>query len=720
MYVTRTIAASFFALSLSALGSAVYGQQQTEEVIVHGELQKKELLHTSDSISLIDAEELKTRDAKNLEDVLNLAPNVNFATGASRGRFIQIRGIGEDSEFVAPVNPSVGVVMDGIDMTGIATGVTTLDAQQVEIFRGPQGTLYGANALAGMINVVGHAPDADTEFSAAIGTGNYNSYNAKAMFNTALGDGSGWRIAAQKNVSDGFIKDAYLHRHDTNNIDETSVRNALHFGSADKLSADLITWWIDVDNGYDAFSLDNNRTTLSDQPGQDTQKTLANALQLHLNSLSFATLEAVLSRAHSKINYGYDEDWSYRDICPENSACAYWQYSTTDDYQRDNDNTAIDLRLSSKDLSSALRWTLGTYYRKQSVSLLRTYTNNDPDSDFYGPITNPEVTRYNSDYRTDNSALYGQADIDLSERLTLIGGLRYEVRQADFNDSQNSRFSPRDNLWGGKLSLEYTNSADNLDYILLSRGYKAGGFNPDPSLDNDIKLFDPESMINVEVGNKGRWLGGRLQAQTSIFYQWRKDIQVSQSRAYPDNGAFVFVEYLDNAAAGVNYGIENELRWRASEHWTLFSSLGLLRTEYRDFINLSHVDRNEQTGEGYDMSGRDQAHAPHWQYFVAAEYAFGEALSLRVESEGKDAYYFSESHNKKSHSYELLNARLNWDIKNTEISLWIRNIFNKTVDTRGFFFSNDFGNDPRKLYAPETYTQKGAPRTFGVDLNWSY
>ena len=97
---------------------------------------------------MIDAEVISQRNSNHLEQILALAPNVNFAAGASRGRYFQIRGIGERSQFVDPLNPSVGTYVDGIDFTGFGGAATLLDINQVEVLRGSQGTRFGANALA--------------------------------------------------------------------------------------------------------------------------------------------------------------------------------------------------------------------------------------------------------------------------------------------------------------------------------------------------------------------------------------------------------------------------------------------------------------------------------------------------------------------------------------------------------------------------------------------
>ena len=114
------------------------------EIVVTAELLEDNVLQLPNSVTVISDELIQQRRAQHLEDLLNLAPNVNFATGASRGRFLQIRGIGERSEFQEPIINSVGIVVDGIDLTGIGTVASTLDVQQVEILRGPQGTLFGA------------------------------------------------------------------------------------------------------------------------------------------------------------------------------------------------------------------------------------------------------------------------------------------------------------------------------------------------------------------------------------------------------------------------------------------------------------------------------------------------------------------------------------------------------------------------------------------------
>ena len=140
------------------LAQETQSQSRIDEIVVTAEFNDIDAYNISSSISVITENDIFKRNANHLEDLLFITPNVNYSSGASRGKFYQIRGIGERSEFTEPVNYSVGVIIDGIDFTGIALGASTFDVKQVEVLRGPQGTLYGANALAGLINIVSNDP----------------------------------------------------------------------------------------------------------------------------------------------------------------------------------------------------------------------------------------------------------------------------------------------------------------------------------------------------------------------------------------------------------------------------------------------------------------------------------------------------------------------------------------------------------------------------------
>ncbi len=135
-----------------------------EEVIVTAGFRDNSLLDSTGSLSVVGIDDISQRGADHLEEVLNLAPNVSFSSGGSRARFLQMRGVGDLEQFVDPKHfPSVGITVDDISLSGSANAALLMDTQQIEILRGPQGTRFGTNALAGMVNITTNAPSEELE-----------------------------------------------------------------------------------------------------------------------------------------------------------------------------------------------------------------------------------------------------------------------------------------------------------------------------------------------------------------------------------------------------------------------------------------------------------------------------------------------------------------------------------------------------------------------------
>lgn len=694
-----------------------------ETLIVTAELEDSNVLELANSVTVIDAKIIQARNAQHLSDLFNLAPNVNFATGASRGRFIQIRGIGERSEFKEPVNYSVGVVLDGIDLTGISTAATTLDLQQIEILRGPQGTLYGANGLAGMINLVSNSPTKNFYSKLSASVESFGGQEMSGVVSGPLSENSGYRFALKRISADGYMRNDFLNQDDTNNIDELSLRGKIVAQLNQDLELTTSVFFADIDNGYDAFSLDSNRRTLSDQPGFDRQKTNAIAINLDWQFDNNTWLESILSFADSDLDYAYDEDWSHTGIC-DATACDSdlagfdWWYSSFDQYQRDNDNLSLDVKLHSADNDNSqlsLNWVAGFYFRDQQVDLTRQYTFQEND--------------FTSQLDSRNIALYGQLEIPFADQLTLVSGLRFERRSADYFDNNNATFSPDENLWGGKLSVEYQYEPSKMVYGLISRGYKNGGFNTDGSIAVENRVYDTEFMWNYEAGIKGLWLDDRLTMQAAIFYQDRKDIQTKQSIVRSlDSGLLVqenglcpcsFTDLIGNAATGSSVGLEIETSLQATDNLRLYSTLGLLNAEFKQFLSYTHVNADLEVIPPIpvDMNGRDVAHAPNHQLVFGGNYYFNDNLSINPEIESKDSFYFSDRHDVKSDTYQLVNLRLIYQQTDWRVSVYVNNAFDKDIQTRGF---GSFGNDPRNFYARGEYFQFAAPRVLGVSFSHEF
>ena len=240
-------------------------------------------------------------------------------------------------------------------------------------------------------------------------------------------------------------------------------------------------------------------------------------------------------------------------------------------------------------------------------------------------------------------------------------------------------------------------------YGLISRGYKVGGFNADNALPTNLQEFDTEYLWNYEVGSKTNWLDNSLQTQVSVFFQQRDEAQIKGNRTVSNpGGGTSFFDFTANADEAYSYGLEAEARWSVNSSTTLFGSLGLLNTKLKD------------SNAAFD--GRDAAQSPNYQYTIGANFNHGKGWFSGLDVEGKDVYFFSDSHDQKSDAYTLLNARVGYKTKDWNVTLWGRNLTDQDTYVRGFYF----GNDPRIGYAAATYTQLGAPRQIGITAKLNF
>jgi outer membrane receptor protein involved in Fe transport len=653
------------------------------EIVVTADLRERNELDTASSVSVVTEQVITARAAQHIEDLLHTIPNVNYTSGSNRSRFFQIRGIGERSQFVGPLNPSVGFLVDNVDFSGAGTIATLMDVEQVEVLRGPQGTRYGANALAGLINVKTNDPADYFGAKLKLSAAEFNTQTFGAMLTGPLGDSVQARLVAESHESDGYYENDFLGKDDTNGRDELTIRAKVHVDVSDTWNLDMSLSKVDVDNGYDAFTLDNTRDTLSDEPGHDRQDSTSFAIDSTWN-LSLFDVRAIASVADSDIEYGFDEDWTYTGIHP-------WGYTSTDNYIRERDTRSLEVRLVSNEdgliFGGSTSWVVGFYSLFSEESLTREYT--------YLP------ENFTSDYDFDTYAVFFQVDSSLSGKLELSTGLRLEKRDTEYANSDGVAFKPDEDLWGGRIALKYFLSEDTMSYGSVARGYKAGGFNTDGSLDVALREFNEEYLIEYELGIKSKLMDNQLHLRAAVFYDDRHDQQVKSSMVIgrPD-GTTEFIDFIGNAADGTNKGLEVELNWYATDALKIVASAGLLDAEFDNYIN--------EFGE--DLSGRDQAQAPAWMYHLAADYQF-DNWYIQLSVDGKDEYYFSDRHAVQSDSYVLLNANAGYETDKWKISIWGRNLSDEDYATRAF---GSFGNDPRKFYVTEPYFQFGEPRIVGL------
>jgi outer membrane receptor protein involved in Fe transport len=566
---------------------------------------------------------------------------------------------------------------------------------------------YGANALAGLIVLRSADPQSQFNVSTQASVADYGSTSFGAVATGPVDSlNSAWRLGVQRYRSDGFRTDSYLHRDDTNGRDELTARGKWRWRPGGATTVDFTWLHVDLDNGYDAWSIDNSRRSLADRPGKDSQQADGGAIRLETRAGSLGTLTAIATLSDSDGVNSFDGDWGNPD------SWAPYTYDYFYEAKASRRARSFEVRLASdaaKDAGS-IAWLIGAYTldldeRIREISV----------GDYVDPFT-PEYSdssddHLNSRYDARNVAVFGQLDGLFSERWGWSFGLRGEQRSADYHDDGVQDGAPRmtdtddtERMWGGQATLHFDPQDNTRLFATLSRGYKAGGFNLGRAA--AIKeRFAPEYLWSLDIGAKGEWFQRRLYADVTAFYMKREDMQVAtgvQLDPVGNPNSYLFI--TDNASGGRNSGLETSVKWRATSQLELGGSLGLLHTRYSGY-----------RPEGVDLSHRDQAHAPEYQFSLNATWRSPLGWMARVDFAAVDDFYFDVPPNdERAAAYSLTNLKAGYEAKHWSVYAWVRNAFDENYVVRGFYF----GNEPPDF--PDTrYTQLGEPRQYGVNFRWS-
>ena len=659
--------------------------RQMDEIVVTADLRERAASDVPASITILDQEAIEQLAVQHFEELINTIPNLNWSGDGHRARYFQIRGVGELEQYQGAPNPSVGFLVDDIDFSGIGTIATLFDMQQIEVLRGPQGTRYGANALAGLIYMQSAAPTAEWDGRVQISAADDDALSGGVALGGPIRDTLMFRVSAHHHESDGFRRNPFLDRDDTNGRDETTLRGRLRWVPNAAWQVDVATIYADLDNGYDAFALDNSLTVLSDKPGKDAQESFGASVRLEYVGPKDATVTAITTVANSDIVFSYDADWG------NDSSWAPVTYDYISVSDRSRKTLSQEVRVGGDD------WLLGAYVMRLEDELV-TVNQGDYYDPFYDFADSLDDT-FGSEYRATNMSVFGHFDRDLGERTRLSFGIRGEHRDTNYADTAGLATQPDESMWGGDLTLMHDFSGALTGFVSLSRGYKAGGFNLG-LVPEDRREFGAESMFNLEAGIKSVWLDSALQLNASVFISRRDDQQVRTSFQLDPGDPASFVFFTDNAAEGETIGLEADIRWTPDERWSLYATLGWLDATF-DRFETPQVNLN----------GREQAHAPSYTLAAGAGYRHPSGWFARLDVNARDEFYFDVSHDEQSEAYSLANARLGYTYEQWTVQLWARNLFDEDYAVRGFFFGNEPPDFPNTLY-----TRQGDPRQVGVNI----
>jgi iron complex outermembrane receptor protein len=710
-----------FKLALLFLAAGIHAQSEIEvtadfeqdplalePIIVTGDLWESELQSVTASVSVLGDETLDYNGVQHFEDVVNAIPNVTWTGGSSRPRFIQIRGIGENSQFEGETPDSaVRFLIDDLDLTGLGTIGNLFDVKQVEVLRGPQAGAFGVNAAGGVVRIVSNDPTSYWTGQAEQTIGNYDLLETGIALGGPILERDPeqltFRFSIHNLTQDGFRKNRTLNEDDTNERNEFSSRLKVRWLANEDFQLDASFLYADFDNGYDEFTLNNARTsTFSDEPGRDEQETFGTSLKGTYFGFDKVEVTLITNYIDTDSLYSFDGDWT-------NAIEAAGLFGSSFlEINRDREVYTGDLRFDSVDDEDALgfidRWTAGIYYERLEENTLTTGFGD-----------------FETDYESNTLSFYGQGTHLFSQQTRLTLGLRVEYFDLETQNADGFRQDVDfdDLLFGGKLTLEHDLSESQLTFASITRGYKAGGANIYPFLEVPPfpEEYETEDLWNYEIGLRSVFLDGRLESRITLFFLDRDNAQLRDS----EGEGIGFTYFTTNGEGAQHYGLEAEATFHIDDNWSFTTSLGLLETD-RESYQITVFDEDLDPGLDPDdiddlvqesIGSRDLANAPSYTYSARLNYQPTEGLFVGTEVVGSDNYFESNSHNQKRDAFVVFNGSIGYRWKQQwTLTLWGRNLLGEEYAERVFFFDNGLGE--------QRYEAPAAPRTFGMTANYRW
>lgn len=715
--LTAPVASVHAADAVAKAGSGVL-----EEVVVTARKREESLQDVGQSVTAMSGAEIEARVASDISQIVDISPNLvidDTAQGPGGVAAVSLRGIGV-AEVESSFDPAVGVVVDGLFL-GKASGSITklLDVERVEVLRGPQGTLFGRNAIGGVINVKRSDPTGQFGGKVRASYGNYDTVNLSGLVNFGIGDDLAVKLSgSRQDQGEGYYTNVLTGKDDGKKTYDMYGIDLLYTPREDM---SLKYSYLNEEYDQDTPPLLN-----VGQPGQllcdafgycapNTDKPITgDRYKVAQNGPNHATFEADTHIA----TFGWDVSDEYR-------IDYIFGYRKTDEaVLQDFDGTPQTLFETSRperfrQASHELRLTRSGDRLDFVVGAYKfdmEYTINLQS--FIGfAVPNTVITIPQTDHQeTDSWATFFEADYRFDEQwvLTLGGRYSHDRKEAQItNDFVISQPQPVHDNWGEftpKIALKYFARDDLMFYGLYSSGYRAGGFNGRPSTQLAADLpYDPETVDNYELGMKSQWLDNRLRLNLSAFFMDYQDKQEEQSVAVVGGTGQQTV--VANASTAEITGMELDFTYLPQiDGLSVSGNLGLLDAKYNDFV--ANIGRGGVTNND-DLKFR---RAPKITGALSVRYdrAVGPGNAWgRVGWHylGKHETSLANSPQTHNDAQNLVDASLNYEWDDITLTLFGRNLMGEDGYTIGF----DVGGvaPPGSLWS---YTAARDPRTFGIQL----
>lgn len=672
---------------------------EPDDIIVTAQKREQRLTDVPGSISAVSGAELERAGVNGVQDLAQIAPGLIFSETVGRQTTNAIvRGVGPQNF----ADPTVQVLTDGFTLGFNRSGnnAQLFDLERVEVLKGPQPTLYGRNALGGVINYVTRKPDDETRIRLRGEAGTYDSYRISGSISGPLIPGV---LAAQVGASyrsfGGFLDNLYDGRKNVNDERDIDLRAHIRFTPTDSLEMNLTVAHADSHDSCGDCSFitpgwnmtdPNRRLKLGqglydlndisyavnqDYPGSFDRKETTVVLNTEID-LGGAKLTSITGGARQKTVTYLDQN-----RIPGPTA-----FGTFYIVPIRNEAVSEELRLSS-DNDGRLIWLLGAYAYKYKRNQ-QTYFDND-----LGASTITRVT---------NLAVFANLEYKILDTLSIIGGLRYDHEKMGVETPATSLRAEGDE-WLPSVTLSFKPSSSLHLYAIYSKGYHSGGPNDPQFSPPNAQKYDPEYLTNYEIGVKGKADLAALNYSMSLFYMdWdNQQIQIP----------FGVRNYIANSGKSRIKGLEATISARPVKGLSVDAALTLLDAKFLKYVDTVTTG---VFGVPSNLRGKSLPYAPKMTANFGVEYVFPVSSTWDARLRG-DAIYmgkraFDPPNLFIADNYVLANFYAGVQSDKWEIGLFLDNAFDRKYFTGGVV--NTSGNPP--------FATIGRPRIFGVraELNF--
>lgn len=676
--------------------ATVMPARRIEEIVVRGEKFDRTIQETLSSVSVLEGEVI---DASYITDIAQVFQRITNVSNTSAGfsiRGIPERGVGSGT---GDTSQTSAVYVDGAVQSqfGGSNGlVSAWDIEQIEVFRGAQTTTQGRAALGGAVVVNTVDPSFEWDGRARIAAGEFGTRQyAAALGGPIVDDILAFRIAVDSNETDGFTEFVTSEGDVLDDIGSTErdlVRAKLLLRAGPSTEAVLSVVHSDSTEGPSLI----NGPDLSQRRATE----VINVADTEITSLALNVTHDI-SDALALTSVTSYSDLDYR-VSPIPETLGSVGVSTT--LEATDEALTQELRLNY-DAGRGKRGILGVYYNRFDEASQRELGGFFQDSVF------TRSDGYDNSFT--NYAVFGEGEFDISERLSLTLGARYDVEDSTREENATTTLDPplpflpnSSSRFEGdasfdaflpKVAVTYS-FADSISLsALYQRAYRPGG--ADIRTDTNEPLeFDPEYTNNYELAFRALLFDGSLTLNANAFFVDYTDMQI---RVVPDP-LNPIARFIDNAGEAELYGFEIDSLWRPSPRLSLYGSLGFAYSELGEFLF-----------QGENLEGNEFPDQPSFNTSIGGSYEFAPGFLITIDTIYSDSFFslVQNGAGQEVDSYFLTNVRIGYSAENWGLSLYGQNVFDEE------YFLSVVGNTPDSDFTGAT---AGQPQTFGLILEASF